>query len=134
MIRFVYYFKKKTWQTALTFLAFKGLIQEHLVKTSTTHNKHFNTLTLDSISAKSAAHVFSLNVTYTFRLSTFLMIVLCSSWGRTLVEWLVFLLLILFSYQKTCVPYLPILFDIHHFSHFYICKPYLSKSHLKLFF
>ena len=51
-------------RTVLPFLSFKGLTYAYLVKTPMTHNKYLTLLFFennDSISAKSAAQILSLN-------------------------------------------------------------------------
>ena len=68
----------KAFRTVLHFLSFKGLAHAYLV----THNKYLTLLFFednDSISAKSAAKILSLNVAYTFVFSNFLISDLCNS-------------------------------------------------------
>ena len=72
----------KAFRTVLPFLFFTGLTHAYLVKTSLTHNKYLTFLLLennDPISAKPAAQILSLNLTYTFLLLDFLVTGLCNS-------------------------------------------------------
>ena len=60
----------------------KDLTYAYLVKTSMTHNKYLTFLFLEanySVSAKSAAQILSLNLTYTFLLLNFVITGLCNS-------------------------------------------------------
>ena len=80
-----------------------------------THNKYLTFLCFedsDSITAKSAAQILSLNLAYAFLLLNLLITGLCNSSGScsyTLIPDPVF-----FFFEKTCRPYLLMLFDIYH--------------------
>ena len=70
-----------------------------------THNKYLTFTFLediDSITAKSALQIMSLNLAYAFLLLNFIVTGLCNSSASYS-----------FSYQKTYGPYLLMLFDIH---------------------
>ena len=61
----------------IPFLSFKGTTQAYLLKISITHNKYLIPLLYllnNSISAKSAPQILSLNVEYTLLFSNFLII------------------------------------------------------------
>ena len=65
----------KAFRTILAFLSFKGLTHAYVMKTSMTHNKFLTFLFFegnDSISAKSACQILSLNLAYAFLLLDFL--------------------------------------------------------------
>ena len=65
----------KALRTVLAYLSFKGLTHAYLLKTSMAHNKYLTFLFFednDSISAKSAAQILSLNLACTFLLLNFL--------------------------------------------------------------
>ena len=106
-----------------------------------THNKYLTFLFFedsDSISSKSAAKILSLNLAWTFLFLNFLVTSLCSSSASYLFTLAPALLVVvapgLFSYQKTCRPYLPMLFDVYRICNFLqFHKLYLSKSYLKQF-
>ena len=95
----------KAFITVLPFLSFKGLNHAYLLKISMTYsNKYFTVLFFednDSIAAKSASQILSLNLAYTFLLLNFLITGLCNSAGSC-------------SFTLIPDPYLLILFDIHH--------------------
>ena len=68
-------------RTVLDILHVEGITQAYLLKTSTSHNKYLNFQFLennDLISAKSAAHMLSLNVAYAFLLLNSLITGLCN--------------------------------------------------------
>ena len=65
---------------------------------------------IDSITAKSALQILSLNLAYAFLLLNFIVTGLCNSSASYSFTFFP----ILFSYQETYGPYLLMLFDIHH--------------------
>ena len=96
MIRFIYYLDK-VFIVALYFSSFKSLTRAYLVKTSMANNKYLIFLLFednDSMSAKSATQILSLNPVYNYLLLNFLITI------YIILQLVVHLhtLLILFSY------------------------------------